>query len=270
MNSKKFFISLIILSSLTIHSFTQITFEFEHTKWILGPVNLSYSGWKYVDLSNLENNEIKLLNLDNTLFKDLILPPKISNTAPSNVFYISETLFDTDPTTIEYFLGYIVNDSKFYSRIANEDGEILLEEEDALTFEIFTTGRYYYSIYETDQGTKMQLYYYNDNGYIKTRIFSLPGSYPIGIEKVDETDISIFPNPSNGVNTLRLNPRINLKNGIINIFNSEGTIVKNLKINNNTNEINLDNSDLSSGTYFYQIISHDSFCVYQKKVLIIK
>lgn len=270
MNFRKSIISIIILFGLTNHSFTQITFEVEHTKFILGPVNLSYSGWKYVDLHNIENNEIRLFNLDYTLFKELILPPKISNTTPVAVFYISETLFDTDSTTIEYFLGYIINDSKYYVRIANEYGEILLEEEDAVTYEIFTTEKYYYSIYETDHGTKMQLIYFNEMDYYKTKIFSLPGSYPTDIKQIDETNFSIFPNPSNGVNTIRLDPEINLKNGIINIFDTQGSIVKKLKINNNTREIHLDNSDLSSGVYFYQIISHDSFYVSQKKVLIVK
>jgi hypothetical protein len=270
MKTCRFLIFFFFFSCMISHTFSQITLEFENTKYIMGPVKLSHSGWKYVDYSDLQNNQIRLYNLDNTLFRNLILPPRIDGAAPLAAFYFSETLFDNDSTDIEYYLGYIINNTHYYTRIANERGEIILEEDGATTFEVFTTGKYYYSIYETDHGTKMQLYYFDQNGnYEKTKVFSLLGSYPGGIEKRDEKDFAIYPNPSDGFNTIKLNNQANLKNGFINIYDSRGTMVKKITIDSNVNEIKLDNSDLKAGVYLYEIFSNESFCISQKKVIIV-
>ncbi len=190
---------------------------------------------------------------------------------PLVIFYVSETLFDTDSTNIEYYLGYQLNGPKFYSRIAREDGFILLHEEDAITVELFTTGRYFYSIYETDQGTKMQLYYDNLS-YYKTKIFSLPGSIA-SLDMADKSEISIYavyPNPGIGMSTIRLDHSKQNGSGKIEVLNLEGQLIKTLEYEGRGSEITLDNTDLFAGTYLCRIFSYDNFSVSERKVVIIK
>ncbi|MBN2524038.1 MAG: T9SS type A sorting domain-containing protein [Bacteroidales bacterium] len=268
-------ILILLLTGVKSYLFAQIEMEFEHSKGIYGPVKLSHSGWKYVDQSDIDKNEIRLYNLDNTLFKTLTLPPKIEGHTPVISFYISETLFDTDSSNIEFLLVYYLNDTDPVVRIAGEDGTILLEEENASTYEIFTTGRYYYSIYETDEGAKLQLRYISNGAYYKTRVFSLPGKYPDEIEypkvALKESDFVLFPNPSDGLNSIKLDPGRSYTGGSIQIFNEHGVLLRHVEIEPGRYEYTIDNSDLSPGTYLYQVFSPGSISALSaKKVLIVR
>lgn len=263
----------------------QITPEFSHTEVVLGPVKLSASGFKYFHASNVEQHELALYNLDGTLFKQLTLPPDPFDTPPAVAWYVSESLFDTDSSTVEYLLLYYFNrmviDSSMPSlepysmiRVADEFGNILFEEENANTYELFTTGRKYFSIYGTDQGTKMQLMISDDEGtYLETKVYGLAGSYPTGIERLQNPELGWFelsPNPNRG--SLRLS--WDLPGGMVaaqvELLTLDGKLVKSLSVPPGTSELQEELPHLSTGMYFYQLRSASGQLLGGKRMVLLR
>ena len=132
-------------------------------------------------------------------------------------FYIQRTTSGTDWSDIGFVDGNgTTNDNQEYSFIDNE---------------LVPGNTYYYRLQQVDFDEK---YDYSD-------VIS------IAYELTSRKQISVYPNPV--VNDLNI---INVtENGIVNIFNSLGQIVKNQYINEYQSTINL--QDLSNGIYFVQI-----------------
>jgi hypothetical protein len=213
-----FLLLILILASPSGYS-QQLQLELQSQTSVYAPVKLSNSGYKYYLLaaSNdnwevvFQNMQIQLLNLNGSPFKTLNIPPKPSATASIEaIYYITETMFDTDPSNIEFMICWKSVTALLGTRIqvVREDGTILLNESDAYTTSFFTTGRYN-SVFETDQGTKLQLTYAQlqpPNGFVQTgsKIFILPGNYPTGINPNLMTipgsgsEALVYPNPSTG------------------------------------------------------------------------
>ncbi len=204
MRSAKFILVFLLFSTVNAQ---QLQLELQNATVIHAPVKLSNSGMKYYYLDHQDNwsvilqtMQLKLYNLNGTLFKTMNLPPKPDpNTSIYAIFYVSETLFDTDSTNIEYMVCWIWganNTTKI--QVVREDGTILLDEMDANTVEFYTTGKYI-SVFTTDQGTKMQLAYSSNGVPMGSKIFTLPGHYPIGISPSEMTignGFQVYPNPS--------------------------------------------------------------------------
>lgn len=268
MNLKKRCILALLYGLLCSNLSAQIELEFSHTSFIYAPVKLSKSGWKYIDQNQLNGaNQILLLNLDGSLFKELTLPAPYNGVNPIVTFYMSETLFDQDSTNIEYMLIYgnpEPNESwQTAVVIANEFGEVLFVEENANTYEVFSTGRYYYSIYETDDGTKMQLTVGapNEQGfflYEETKVYSLAGSYPTDLFELDPIkpkDFEHYPNPSLGKSVIKMpGPDPNLFD-MVNFYNPKGELVRSIPIPPNQQQFDLEYTDLPNGSYFFQLRS---------------
>lgn len=99
-----------------------------------------------------------------------------------------------------------------------------------------------------EEGVKMQ----EEQGVVVAEQTDVP---LLGEEINEETNLqnvkhTIYPNPTNGRVTIQLTGKdYNLTNSI-NICSVTGSIVKRININNPTNQIELDVSNLPSGTYF--------------------
>lgn len=81
----------------------------------------------------------------------------------------------------------------------------------------------------------------------------------VGIENysLDQQNIEIYPNPSNGVFNIALH-NANISDGIIKIFNYTGQEVKLLKIEFTDNSSVINVKDLSAGLYFVELLSNNS------------
>src|ERR1039457_4080380 len=143
---KKLVIFFLVL--MNIETYSQITLDFQSPITDFVPIKLTDSNTKYFD-SNQWNmnhqNQFSLYNLDGTLYKTILMPPKPDTICGFwGIGNISESLFDNDHSNIEYIVSYgldSVSSSYTYyrTRIIREDGTILLDELYAWSYYVYNT-----------------------------------------------------------------------------------------------------------------------------------
>ena len=231
---------------LNIESYAQITLDFQTQCWSLQQVKLSDSETKYLDFDP-PNNQFDLYNLDGSLYKTILLPaPPGPNADIGYIFHLSRTLFDNDPSNIEYLVEYQYDSAPpiyyyYKTRIIREDGVIIFDEMNAA----------YNNIYSTEDGTKLMLQYYFANGYwITKKVFSLPGILPTSNQETNNLcnfPLNIYPNPNNGSFFIQLHSNEGKLN-TIDLYSKNGKLLNTYTSSNNLLQIN--NMDLSEGMYF--------------------
>ena len=240
---KKLIVFFICLYSIGVYS--QITLDFQNSCQSFPIVRLSDSETKYFDDNqwNINHqNKFSLYNLDGTLFKTIVMPPKPDSTSfIYTIFWISRSLFDNDPSNIEYFVAYTYDSIPNWGsynevKIIREDGTILLDEMNA-------TNNYWPPyINKTEEGTKMTLFYEYANGtYYQTKVFSLPGDIPTGEQegiKRPEESIILFPNPNSGSFYIRFNSVEN-EERTIDLISPNGTSIGKFKSKDNSTQLNV-------------------------------
>ena len=194
-----------------LKSYSQFQIDFQTTLINLTPIKLSNNETKYLDqpIYWYTQDHFSLYNLDGSLFKTIQLPPKPDTNAMIEIVdFVTTTLFDNDPSNIEYLIHYDPCDSSLSGapwrvKIIREDGTVLLDEAYASYSGL--------QIYNTDQGTKLILPYYTSNSVLyKKIVFSLPGILPSGFENnfANETlKTSLYPNPNNGTFCINVNSK---------------------------------------------------------------
>jgi outer membrane protein assembly factor BamB len=189
-----------------------------------------------------------LYNLDGTFYKTILMPPRPDSTSFFySIDYISESLFDNDPSTIEYIVAYTYDSipgNGYYKynrvKVIREDGTILLDEMNA--------DGYY--VYSTEEGTKLMLYYeYANFLQYQTKVFNLPGKIPFGTDdKI--TDMPnypvLYPNPNNGSFFIRFHSN-GENDHQIELYSTTGKLIDTYKSFSNPTHIN--NLNLSEGEY---------------------
>lgn len=223
----------------------------------LGIVNLGNNDYKYYQF-NKTLHTFKLYDLNHSLFQTVTIPTTSSSSYV--IQYISRNLFDCDTSTIEYLInGFTPNQVKIY----RTDGTLLLAEDSAHGYStvsnaVMVERRF---IYSTPSGTKMMLDY--DDG--TARVFGLCGSLPCPIDcnggtepasvnPLNNTDSgNPYPNPSsNQIHVPYQLPAGELTGEIV-FYNLSGAEVKRYKIDKTFSELILTASDLSAGSYYYQL-----------------
>ena len=88
---------------------------------------------------------------------------------------------------------------------------------------------------------------------------------PVGIQNNTKitNDIDIYPNPSNGLVNVRTSSEI--KDGIIEVYNSIGQLLSSERVNGNYKEMDL--SELNSGMYVLRILDKAENQMISKKLL---
>lgn len=250
---------IIILSCilLTINSIGQINFEYSYPNGKLKTtiIKLSNSGLKYqwVDVST---GQIKLYNLDHTIFKTMSFPVLAGMTGVY-VAYVSENTFDTD-NEIEYMVYYQddFNWVNSATKIVNENGTIILDKVGEIPA-FSMTGDEIAAIFNTPNGTKMILDSYNDNS---AKVYSLPGTLVAtnlkNVENNFNNSLFAFPNPANTYIKMAYTLPANIKEANVSIFDVEGKLVKVYTIDHNFNELLIETDNWNSGIYFCQINSN--------------
>jgi hypothetical protein len=242
---------------ISIGSFSQISLDFQSQVNGLIYFKLNDSDTKYFenDIVKIDTqNQFSLYNLDGTLYKTISLPPKQdTSTHVQGIYLISESLFDNDPSNIEYLVTYEWDSTNWYQyrqvKVIREDGVILLNEMNAWLF-------YYWplvasSAYKTEDGTKLMLnYYYANMGYYLTKVFNLPGKLPNSVKEETGSindNLILYPNPNNGSFFIYFQSKEG-NASTIELYSTTGKLIGTFKSSGNLTHIN--NYGLSEGLYF--------------------
>jgi len=240
-------------------------------------INLGPSGIKY---ALIDSFQIQIYNTDHSLFRSFAIP-QIVNSAPLSVLLITENLFDTDSTTIEY----LVEPFDIYPatvRVFREDGTQLFSEDSAsilvqMLVATSPTRPIWNPIVVTDNGVKMMLIK-NDT---EVNIYSLPGTLPntccngnifTGLEGFQPTDAGAFlknyPNPSSNQTTIEYQLPDNISSCDLTVYDMSGREIKRYRVTNRFNNIKLDISEIPQGTYYYQLQTGDTNLAGKKMIII--
>jgi hypothetical protein len=258
---------LILFLLLSLKSFSQITLDFEIPNRSLYSIKLAPSETKYFNDEQWtidELNQFSLYNLDGTLYKTISLPPKPDTTAFINyVCYISRTLFDNDPSNIEYLVRYsydsIPNSCNYIrTKIIRENGVTLLDEING------DDG----SVFMTEDGSKLMLHFYYATGtYYNTKIYSLPGTLPSSTDEITQTPnspLTIYPNPNNGSFYIQFRSNEG-KEKIIDFYSPAGQLLDTYK--SNSDMLHINQPGLPDGLY---LVNDRTGAKYSSKRVIIK
>lgn len=178
--------------------------------------------------------QYNIYSMNHTLIKTINL-----STAASGIINLSKILFNTDN---KYELTYQYSGGV---KIVNEDDVALLDE----------VGAGYASFFNTDQGAKMLTVFYSP---AKTNVYSLVGQV-LSVPKNgdDIIEVSSFPNPANNNITISYSIPVGFFEGDLVIYNVIGAEIKRYKVDRHFNNVHINTSEFSSGTYFYKIISNN-------------
>jgi hypothetical protein len=289
MKSIKYLLMIAVLCLLLLNVKGQITFEDSlvfPSNNISGLVRLQYAGDKYFYQN--DTTSIEIYNLNHTLYKSIPLPNinLYGGESSYTVWYISETLFDTDSTTIEYMLTNIEHAGSVYHyhiHVYDENGNSLFFKDSVIAGGSID-GEYGYinkPVFNTDTGTKMmlmngpptnQLFIYNLPGtlYIPCDCYTSSG-VPLSVEENQgyaDCILKNYPNPSGDKTIIEYKLPKGVHKASLKILSLYGEELKKYTITDMYSNIELDSSELSSGNYFYQVVLPNGKSVAKKMMVI--
>jgi hypothetical protein len=271
---------LLLLFCLSFQLQAQITFEDTLSfSTYSGLIRLQYAGDKYFFIK--DTTSIELYNLNHTLYKSISIPNTtiygggIYSFIPS---FISETLFDNDSSTIEYLLGVMERpsgiDYRAHMHIYDENGNSLFFLDSCWYNSVGNSELYAYvdkPVFNTDTGTKMILRRTLPPSNIGTGpklIFSLPGTLyipcdcftssgvPLLVEEnyLRDCPLKTYPNPSSDKTTIEYKLPEGIHEAELKILSMYGAEIKSFRITDRYKTIELNNEDIPSGNYYYQVV----------------
>jgi hypothetical protein len=215
-------------------------------------------------ITSFNDDSVHIYNTDLTLYATLHVPSPDAN-ATGHVHYITEDLFDTDPSTIEFMVWYIHPDSigsQYSVSIYREDGTLLLQQyPGSITIGGGLSGYYEAPVYSTPNGPQLAL-----GSGATQMVYSLPGQFPCpecdgtlatsgGEQAAPPTGagLLLFPNPANeGAEVIYQLPQ-GTSTGPLVFYNTRGQMVMELPVHNTTDRVHVNTSMLAAGTYLYHL-----------------
>jgi hypothetical protein len=274
----KYFIVLLLIL-IAVSSKAQITLEHTYGTYHIyhDLVEVDSGLFKYVFYN--KNDSVTIYNLDHTLDRLIILP--IKDSAKANYYemdQISKRLFDADDS-YEILISKTAN--PYNIRIYKENGDVLfgcencnLSDQYGINFGI----SYPNSIVNTDKGVKMMIDYWDKGAPFQTAVFSLPGKLPGCTAKSgvnaptiingNSLPTSAYPNPSNGQMRISYSLPSGETTGELVILSTDGVEVKRYRVGEGFNDILVEKGDLSSGSYFYKLVTEKGESEVNKLVII--
>jgi hypothetical protein len=262
-------ISLATLSfSLSLKS--QILLENLYTnKSSFKIANLTQSGYKYYML-DVTNQQIVIYNTNHSVFNTITIPT-VTNYTCTNVFELSDNLFNSD-NLMEYCASFkassTIND---YSAVISENGTTLLNCGLRTDPSVFNIGGNIYKL----QTVRVIGGTYKDS----VRIYSLPGSKPCdacggptSIVKNNSTTSTMpnaYPNPTSTQITIPYTLTNGDTKGKLNIYDINGKALREFSVDNAFDSIILDTQEFSAGTYYYNLTTNSGVSN-AKKIIVIK
>ena len=248
--------------------------------------------YEYFRQKSSTKGVIFLYNLNHSLYKtiDLTTTPPIASGLNFSIMYLSDSLFDTNPSTIEYMVFY--QDSATFLppvRIFNDLGSTLFSKD---SVEPGWVDGYRYNFYPsadpisyTPNGYKMILRSGSNLSSFDTGayIYSLPGALPCNecsngvvlssVSPIGQGNngslMNAYPNPAKNSTTIDYKLPDGVNQGDIIFFDLQGREVKTFTVDGTFNSLLVSTADLAAGTYLYVLRAGGNY-VGSKKMVIIK
>ncbi len=273
--------SIILLTFLifTLKGFAQIIEEHMYEQTLTPPYTRFemiklHSGTCYVQTVD---NKVTLYGLNHSIFIEFNIP-QIEG-FKSSIGCISDKLFNLDDK-VEFLINYTDQYSKpMKTAIINEDYETLFSKDDVNCQTILAYSPFsLFNIYSTEEGWKMTL---SNQSFEKIYVYSLPGTLPGCCEeekvttpvnkslKLRSAISNPFPNPTSESTRIEFELPKNETSGELVVYNKDGAVIKKYKVDRSIGYLQLNNSDLPSGTYYYNLVT-SSGTSDTKKMLVIK
>ena len=295
---KKLITLIFVLSAW--NSFGQLTLikEVNNDLW---PFQLSSGKWMRVNTDS-GNNKIKSItfyNDDYSFYKSLNISQVFpydtigftQNYIELNEIYRLDGFYNSD---LEYTDNFFNLDSKMefiisYQSVKNENGKTISKSTDLILNEDGNEIHRFVNL----KGRKMSFYYsknlnvsfenQEDYALSTTKIYSVPGNLPCptscsqkaaGIAPITqpnefkEIQVTGFPNPSSEKVTLAYSLPEGTSFGTLRLYTQTGELVKEFKVSNQVDHLELPVSEYNSGTYFYELQAGGSSSGGKKMVVI--
>jgi hypothetical protein len=225
-----------------------------------------------------EGDTLYFYNLDFSLWKTIPCPGLPNFTGAFNIFehlgmgvgifYPSENLFNLDPL-LEVAVVYMGSPTPKVL-IINETGTIV---DSVINIAKSFPGQF--NLFKIDTlGIGFQLHVMSQTG---VSVYNLPGTLPcdacansfgVAIQEKSKIDTQPFPNPSGDKVKITFTLPNGAKEGELTLYSVEGKKVKSYKVDDRFGFIMLDNSELKTGVYYYNIIVDGVVSSTQKMVVL--
>ena len=271
---KKYF--LILLIAFGINAKAQITFEHMYSNPV-GTVHFSGAGYKYYTFTNTATNSgiLNIYNLNHSLYKSINTPASIPHSQfinfPITISNVSDSLFNTTTTDIEYMVFWNDTNRVYRTRIYDDIGNMLFSMDSLNCYPVFTTNGH--KLICNPNGTL-----FNYQG-VNSSIYSLPGALPC-----DECSNSVlmgitnptannnlsnpYPNPTNNSTRIDYTFPDGVNEGEIVVYNLQGVELKRFKVDRTFDHLLLSTADLPAGTYYFQLQTSKQNSAGKKMVVI--
>lgn len=208
-----------------------------------------------------------IYNMDLTPYLTVACPWAVASSAYDYPvpMYISEDLFDTDPSTIEFLVTGTIS-GNYGTKVFRTDGtEIFSATDYAPALSNFFAATTEPFIYNTPNGAQMNLTSVGLSGDM--RVYSLPGSLGClecdgsisgfalgGQEQIMENgnNLGAYPNPTAENTTITYDFPASVKEAWIVLFNMQGAEIKRFSVRGSGSKM-ITTADLPAATYIYQL-----------------
>lgn len=221
----------------------------------LSVVNLSV-GKKYMFYDG-KTNYCVFYNIDHSFWKSITIPIPLSLTNyNTGLFLVSDQLFNPDPLLEFMLVSYrtsTVNTTKYVSTVVNENGLVLWSIDNCYYPYIYNMGVDGYKLLakvDSSIGVGAQSF----------QVYSLPGTLP-SMQSVSSINMGgddnylspPIPNPSDNKVIIPYQLEKGSSSSEIVFYNVNGIEVRRFVVDGTFNSLEIDNSNLPSGTYLYRI-----------------
>ncbi len=233
-------------------------------------IRLEKSGFKWLIMDTAYT--ATLLNMDHSVFKQFSMT--LDAGFKPSVFYMTEVLFNTDSTNVEFMLSYFDQAASHrWVKIWDESGNLLFSRDSSMAAPWFGSGyspnMLNGSITNTDSGAVMVLI--RNEGALNdlhNEVYRMPGYLecsacvdplrlmqpPLFVKPFEslpaENGLKAFPNPSAGSTTIEYNLPAKYSKGELNIVDMQGNLIRSYKISNLSKSIIIEKGAFPTGTYY--------------------
>ena len=253
----------------------------------VGILHLYFAGNKFVE-RNDSLNTITLYNSDLSVYKTINFPALPFNSPNSRwVHYLTESLFDTDSTDLEYLLYYDDTAGVFNVGVYDESGSLLFQRDSATSYPHFGNMSNGIHPYSSEIDYIDSIFYLRVHTRGVTEFYQLPGVIPcfdpcsnadIGLSTGLNHGVNIplfylsdpVPNPATNETEISYNLPPKVQSGSIVIYDQQGRRFKEIPVYPSVNKIIISMDGFKTGVYYYNLIWEGNAPASNRKLIVVK
>lgn len=255
MNYKKLLIIALSLFSTLLMAELQLEKTYTNSCSV---TKINATDYKFFLMDDI-NNQCRMYNLDHSLYKtiDLSIPNSMSL---YDVKYVTQDLFDDDSKIelLYVYYQYIATSTtegyyKYYTKVINEDGTVLLNLTDAIYSDIK-------KVADDDYRLFIYSYDYSSWPYATTsNIYAFDGyPYVLKSEEISARSAVLgeaYPNPAQEYVTIPYTLEATVNSAQMIIYSSSGQPIKSFEIDQQFSFLKIATRQFLPGQYVYTIVS---------------